>query len=159
MKLNPYRRSRLPGLVSIDADLSRELITNGAFDSDVSGWTAASPASIAWSSGTLRVTRNSAAFDTDMCYQDIYVVPGEWYALRFDYVYESTSGASLVVDISFNGGATDTRLDYVTATANNNTAFFQATGNLLRLIFKVGDNTTATCGIDNVSLKRIIYSG
>lgn len=157
MRLNPYRRSRSPGIVSLDADLNRELIVNGTFDNDLGGWNAASPATIAWNAGTLRVSRNSAAIDVDMCYQDIQVIKGEWYSLKYDYVYESTGGASLLIEGSFDGGTTDIWIDNITVLKNENKTFFQAASNTLRLIFKVGDNTTATCGIDNVSLKRIIY--
>ena len=156
-RIDSYRRTRIPGLVSDGADLARELIVNGTFASDVSGWTATAPATIAWNAGTLRASRVSAAYDTDMCYQDIPLVVGEWYALKFDYVYENTSATTLECEFSWDGGTTDIPMLSVSAVKNNNYVLVQATGNTLRLIFKVGNNTTGVCGIDNVSIKRIIY--
>lgn len=157
MKLNPYRRERIPGLVNLDVELRRELVVNGTFDSDVSNWTATSPATISWSSGTLRISRVSAAYTVDMCYQDIAVVKNIWYALFFDYVYENSSTNTLECEFSWDGGANDTNMLSVSSVKNTNCVIFKALGDSLRLIFKVGNNTTGICGMDNVSLKRVIY--
>jgi len=157
--LSEYRRTRVPGPVSIESDLARELIVNGTFDSDVSGWTATSPATIAWNAGTLRVSRVSAAYGVDMCYQDVAVVAGNWYALKFDYVYENTGSTTMDVSVSFDGGTTDSVVTVVTGLRNNVTAIFQATSDLVRIIFSPTTNNTAICGIDNVSLRRVIYQG
>jgi hypothetical protein len=157
--LNNYRRSRISRLVDMDSDLDRELVVNGDFATgDLTGWSATAPATIAHSGGTCRITRNSAAFGTDMCYQDVNVVTGNWYLIKFDYVYENTSVTNLELDFSIDGGTTDVAQLKILNTQNNNYQVWQATGDLLRVIFKVADNATGIAGFDNVSLKRIIYS-
>ena len=157
LRLPEYRRLRTPGIVSNRADLARELIVNGTFASDVSGWSATAPASIAFSGGTLRVSRTNASYATDMCYQDVPVVVGEWYALKFDYVYENTSGTTLTFDFSWDGGTTDIQQFTTPSIRNGIFHLFQAVGNTLRIIFKPSDIATGVCGIDNVSIKRILY--
>ncbi len=153
--LSNYRRTRQPGLVAPMAFYKRELIVNGTFDSDVSGWTATAPATITWNAvGACDIARNGAAIGTDMCYQVVGVVAGHVYWLSFDLLAKSNT---MNVYVSFDGGTTDTALfSSNVSTLTTYTIGFKATGSTLRLIFKPTDSASATCRIDNVSLKDVI---
>jgi hypothetical protein len=157
--LNNYRRSRISRLVDMDSDLDRELVVNGDFATgDLTGWSTVAPATIAYSGGTCRITRNSAAIGTDMCYQDIDILINNYYILKYDFVYQSTTATRLSPYLSYDGGTTDIDTYNHDLLFNNLYYTFLATGNSLRLIFKCTNNLTGVVGFDNVSLKRIIYS-
>jgi hypothetical protein len=74
-----------------------EKITNGNFDTDITGWTLAtgSGGTIAWSAGSLRATRNG---DTSG-YQAVSLAAGEtlFVSCVATYVSGSSAGASLVI--------------------------------------------------------------
>ncbi len=75
-----------------DTDVTgSELVTNGTFDSDVSGWTAGN-AVVSWdASGYLVVDDTANAGSDSRAYQDITTVVGETYVLSFDKI--STTSA------------------------------------------------------------------
>jgi hypothetical protein len=158
LRLNQYRRSRTPNLVSLVPYLNNELITNGDFATgDLTGWSATAPTTIAYNSGTCRVSRNSAAYGTDMCYQDINLEIGNYYLLKYQFTYQSSTSTYLDPSPSWDGGASENAI-YAHKDLNTYYYLLLAIGNSLRLIFKVSNNATGVVGFDNVSLKRIIYS-
>jgi hypothetical protein len=75
-----------------DTDVTgSELVTNGTFDSDVSGWTAVN-AVVSWdASGYLVVDDTANAGSDSRAYQDITTVVNETYVLSFDKI--STTSA------------------------------------------------------------------
>ena len=75
-----------------DTDLvGSELVTNGTFDTDVSGWTALDSAALSVNSGNLRVTNVGSNFGKAS--QVVPTVAGKTYVVTIDYV-GGTSGST-----------------------------------------------------------------
>lgn len=152
-----YRRTRQAGLVSPFTYYSKNLLVNGTFDSDVSSWSSVAPASIAYSSGTCRVTRNSAGIDTDMCYQDVAVIPGYSYILTFDFVYQNATSTYFSLLVSHDGGTTDLLIvDNIRYYVTYISRVVVATSSSIRVLVKPTNNSTGIVGFDNISM-RCIY--
>lgn len=79
--------------------LGPELVTNGTFDSNINGWGASTPATIAWQAGSIRVTKASTVTSYPVAFQDLPLVSGRAYKLTCNY--SNPSGAT--VHFSFNG--------------------------------------------------------
>jgi hypothetical protein len=88
-----------------------ELVTNGTFDSNITGWAASSSATLSWVSGTLRVTKaTTGAFP--VAEQTITTVAGRAYRVTASYsnsfgrdVHVSTSGISRSFGTAASGSA------------------------------------------------------
>lgn len=59
-----------------------ELVTNGTFATNTTGWTAANSASVTLSSNRIRVT--AGALTNGLAYQQITTVVGQWYTISYD---------------------------------------------------------------------------
>lgn len=126
-----------------DTDLvGTELVTNGTFDSDTSGWTAALT-TISSVSGELIVTGNGSN-SYGSVYQDVPTVVGKTYVLSFDFTKTLNN-----LILTING------TDIVTYTSSfvGGAAQFTATSNTTRVQFKVVNNASGELTIDNVSLR------
>ena len=100
------------GIATMTAD--SELITNGTFSSDTSGWTAGD-STLSQSGGQMTITRSGGSGNT--CYQDVTTVVGQKYMLsakinssgsRGDLRAHSASawGGSLILNLSGTNGST-----------------------------------------------------
>ena len=76
-----------------------ELVTNGTFDSNTTGWTASSGTTLSVSSSALSVVSGSS---DGYAYQAISTVVGETYTLSFDY--KKVSGSIGIVRIGTSAG-------------------------------------------------------
>ena len=121
-----------------------ELVTNGTFASNTTGWTVSAEGAISVDNGKLKILNVS---DRGRAYQTgISVTAGKHYVLQFDATTGSTTGFTHV-----SGG---------TATANNIPQYvpfyFYATGSTINLQFGVG---TANNGdytyYDNISIREV----
>jgi len=126
-----------------------ELVTNGTFDADVTGWTdGGGGATLTWNaSGYGDVDRNGGSAYT--FYQDYTTVVGRLYKVEFDAVLWSDGvgvffGANELKATSTGGGSGETVVGYFVATLTTTRFFLGATNDL---------NATAT--IDNISVKEI----
>jgi hypothetical protein len=126
-----------------------ELVTNGTFDTGVSGWTADADGSIAWDAGTLKYT-GAAAGPTYMdASQTITTVAGRVYRLSFEVTALSptneircnVTGTSSVASVLGTGVA----VGYFTATQVSTLVQFGIVGGL------AGE----TFNIDNISVREI----
>lgn len=138
-----------------------ELVTNGTFDTDVSGWTVENGGTITYESGAARVSRGVTSLPS--INQVITTVIGQKYNLKLDLgpvqgsvnsqfvvhvndaadprrtnnVYTSeiiSLGASVSLDVVFTANSTSTRID-----------------------FAPEGNTDANALVDNVSVKETAY--
>ena len=130
--------------------IGSELVTNGAFDSDVSGWTdISSPGgSFAWnaggyidlicSTGTVRAKQAPA------------VTPGSVFKVTVDVL---SVGGSTSTGIYFDGSATPT-INFATAGVGTHTAYYVAPDTVLDVEIK---NFTlgTTVSVDNISVQQI----
>ena len=87
-----------------------ELITNGTFDTNVSGWTVTDTGTIVHQSdGTAKVTRGSSA---EVVYQDITTVVGTTYELSVDITDIAGSHGQVYVKSTPHSGSLDTNIGY-----------------------------------------------
>jgi hypothetical protein len=151
--LSSKRRNNF-GYIDYRTSIAGNLIINGTFDVDTLGWNATSPATIQISSGTLLITRNGAGIDTDMCYQNVYLIPGVNYIMKYDLI--DRNGATCYSNVYFGwDGKAEVQVKSDNIVQNDIIISFTALGNLLRIIFKPTNVATPWIKIDNVSLKYV----
>ena len=130
-----------------DKTLGSELVTNGAFSSDVSGWTKNGDAAstIEYDSGRLKVT---AATNYDGASQSVSgLVAGQTYKFSADYELGTATqlqiraGSEPSTDIS--SPSSGTAVNYFTASATSMTVYVRTGG------------STGTIFFDNVSVKKV----
>jgi len=130
-----------------DKTLGSELVTNGAFSSDVSGWTKDGDAAstIEYDSGRLKVT---AATNYDGASQSVSgLVAGQTYKFSADYELGTATqlqiraGSEPSTDIS--SPSSGTAVNYFTASATSMTVYVRTGG------------STGTIFFDNVSVKKV----
>jgi len=128
-----------------------ELVTNGTFDSDTSGWTAEGLNTIASVGGELEITLNSAAFTGAIQYFSLevgksYLVSGQG--------RRGTSGSNFIVRIFDN---TTTKQHTITTTSNEEFSFvFTASGTSGGIkILTVASNGSGTIYADNISVREL----
>ena len=87
-----------------------ELITNGTFDTNVSGWTVTDTGTIVHQSdGTAKVTRGSSA---EVVYQDITTVVGTTYEVSVDITDIGGSHGQVYVKSTYHSGSINTNIGY-----------------------------------------------
>ena len=125
-----------------------ELVTNGTFDTDTSGWTAAANGTLSWQSGVLRVTTGGGSGSAN---QALPVLSGTIFVLSFDLVAETqtagTPNVSVTTGLYPSGlSSTGTHQFIVTAGIDNPTLTFATGGAAVN-----GEYIE----IDNISVKEI----
>jgi len=123
-----------------------ELVTNGTFDTDVSGWLSGSGATFASISGQLVVT-NPTGGTNRRAYQGFSTVVGKAYLVTADIVSGGRIGigtSSAAQDIV----STDSSVEFI-FTANATTTFIKAS-----VISPTGGDTAT---FDNISVKEVIF--
>jgi hypothetical protein len=134
--------------------LGPNLVTNGTFDVDTTGWTA-STSTLSAPSGRLRVTETGAAA-AGFARQSFAVVSGEWYRVTLDVTTMAAAKAQVWVGSAY-GGAQWLLVDNIT-TARPLTAFFRATTAtaFFELVMSATlGGTTEYVEFDNVSVQRV----
>lgn len=117
-----------------------ELVTNGTFDTDISGWTDASESggSIAWNaSGYLDLITGTTNANEGKAQQVVTTVAGKQYVMTFDVI----SGGGIII----NGSAT-----YEVGTGH--TYYFTAVGSATAITVRNFSNISGTSSVDNVSV-------
>lgn len=133
-----------------DTDLvgSGELVTNGTFDTDLTGWTENTSGVVTWdASGAAKVGGGTGVTNTTFSQTITGLTAGVTYALSFDITQSSGTGAGVRVYFdgdSMGGGVyyTTSQVFYVTPTSNSAELFFYR--------FR---NSTGEQLIDNISVK------
>ena len=133
--------------------LSGELVANGTFDSDISGWEAeAGGSTVAWSSGQMNIVRSgsgSAGVQTAG-----YDITG----LTVGYIYRLTAhvtARSHGVSIAFSGGVTTLEGGATISATGVVWRHVVANSTTHTLYIGARDSASATATIDNVSVKQI----
>lgn len=81
-----------------------ELVTNGTFATDVSGWTKQGAGTMVWdAAGSIHVTNDGSGADTTVGYQAITCVVGKSYAVGFELTAASVLGLIAVGTGAFSG--------------------------------------------------------
>lgn len=127
-----------------------ELITNGTFTTNTSGWTARNGGTISVVSGALRVNANGNAYGGVA--QTITTTAGKQYVLTL------TSG-TITNATQFNViardyyASTNLAVSAVSANSNNIVIYFTAINTLTDIIFESINNTSSIFDVDNVSVR------
>jgi|9_EtaG_2_1085328.scaffolds.fasta_scaffold09724_1 hypothetical protein len=128
-----------------DDPLGPELITNGNFDSDVSGWIAGTDTAVALDGGRIKITNSAAVYGS--AYQDITVVPGETYVINMHYAGGTGSG-------NYHVGDAVTTNKYLSA-ASGKRAFTPKGETTVRVVLNVGGNTSGHYVLfDSITVKK-----
>ena len=142
-----------------------ELVTNGTFDSDTSGWTA-NQATISSESGRLKVV-DSGAFSGAK--QAISTKAGSVYVIQFDYDNNAVGVDNAYVALH-NGDKTSTTIttgsngdvlpfddsyDYISGNTGTASIPFVALGNTTTIL--IGSSSYYTAYHDNVSVKEVTF--
>ena len=141
----------ITGYGSLDRQV--ELVTNGTFDTDTTGWTAGNSATLAIDTARLKIT--SSGSGNGFAYQGVSTKIGSQYRVSFDYT-TGTGGLALVwvSTTTLNDGDVLQRGDF--STSGNYTVTFtaQSTTSYIR----IGANVPTgglTYFFDNVSAKKL----
>ena len=127
-----------------------ELVTNGTFDTDVSGWTASTAnVSLASVGGQFELTNNGVG----AAYQSFTTVVGATYKLEFDYITRNGSG-------QFRVGTVIGAFEYAIASSvGQRTVYFVATTTTTFIsMFDNAGGAGVVNIFDNVSVKEVTYN-
>jgi hypothetical protein len=126
-----------------------ELVTNGTFDTDVTGWTAGTGL-ISVSGGQMTIDRNSATL-YDVAYQEITTEIGKVYKLDFDIIDDGVSNLfkMLVRTPAFS------LIVNKDVTTGSHTVFFVATTTTSYVHLVPAGAITNTAIVDNISVREI----
>ena len=128
-----------------------ELVTNGTFDSNTTGWTAGN-STLSQGSGQMTVTRSGGSGTT--CYQDITTVVGQKYLVSAK-INSSGSRGDLRVHSATNwGGSLILNLSGVNGETHRVSGTFFATSTTTMIGFTIDNNSTAIV-VDDVSMVAV----
>ena len=134
-----------------DYALGPELVTNGTFDTD-SDWTKQT----GWSISGGKANRSGASTNSFIS-QDIDVISGRNYIIKYDRTYVSGDGQTNLFSYFVGNSSRTTRGNYEDTTVETVTVtdYFKPehTGNLSLRVYGISDFTGS---VDNVSIKEII---
>ena len=111
LREDPYAANLVLAVPGVNTQpTGSELVTNGTFDTNVSGWTVTDTGSIVrQSDGTAKVTRGSSA---EVVYQDITTVVGTTYELSVDITDIAGSHGQVYVKSTPHSGIINTPIGY-----------------------------------------------
>ena len=130
-----------------------ELVTNGTFDSDISGW-ADFKSTSSWDAGRLSVVYDSVPSGV---YQTFSTVSGKWYEAKVDVVSSTEFNADTKLRVG-NGVTPNNNPGLVSvaiSSAGTAKLIFQATGSTSFIYLR--NRNAATTVWDNVSVKQVLY--
>jgi hypothetical protein len=132
--------------------LGTELVTNGDFAANVTGWTASGAgASVSFDAGTLKITAGAGGYGQGG--QGITTVVGKAYKVTFDITasnqFSVYAQAGTVAGGSQNGQGT------FVATATGLSLHFVASATTTYVSFQTGGVAGCTLNIDNISVKEL----
>jgi hypothetical protein len=129
--------------------IGEELVVNGGFDSDASGWTADADGTIAWDAGAITYTGVAVGPTFMSFYQDVAVSAGSVYQISFDITDLTPANE---VRLQMDGANVITGA----STVGSYSAIYVASSSTEQLgIGIVGGLAGETFSIDNISVKEI----
>ena len=128
-----------------------ELITNGTFDSNTTGWTAGD-STLSQGSGQMTVTRSGGSGTT--CYQDITTVVGQKYMVSAKINSSGSRGDLRAHSASAFGGSQILNLQGVNGETRRVSGTFFATSTTTSIGFTIDNNSTAIV-VDDVSMVAV----
>jgi hypothetical protein len=125
---------------------SGELVTNGTFTTDTSGWTAGGGATITYVAGVMRVTNDATGVNYGYAYQTIATVVGKTYTISYTKIGGTAAGLLNIGSIA--GGSN------IIANSVSPPVTFVAVGTTTYISMTVGGNAASVYyDFDNISVK------
>ena len=156
-------RSDLGGMAPVPADfqtagsetyvrtagrpIGPELVTNGTFDTDTTGWTTTAPATATWNAGQVDLDRNNGSA-VQQLYQAQTFTLGSVYEVNI-----TVSALSHNVGLYSTGGGVG--IGSTITSTGDHTLYFVGKSGDNGIYIGAGGSTTATATIDNVSVQEI----
>jgi len=149
LRSDPYAANLVLAVPGVNTQpTGSELITNGTFDSNVSGWTVTDTGTIVrQSDGTAKVTRGSSA---EVVYQDITTVVGTTYELSVDITDIAGSHGQIYVRSTYHSGSLNTTIGYSFYTGTYKGTFTADTTTTRIILYAHPSGSTS---YDNISVK------
>ena len=132
---------------------SDELVENGTFDSDVSGWTGPSSATFVYSNGKAVYTSNGDY--NDPAYQQITLSSGKAYLITFDVSNVSGEvGVRVYGDLSYNNASIEIN---DVANGSYSETFVAQTNDAYLYIVESSPTNVGSATFDNISVREVIF--
>ena len=149
LREDPYAANLVLAVPGVNTQpTGSELVTNGTFDTNVSGWTITDTGTIVrQSDGTAKVTRGSSA---EVVYQDITTVVGTTYELSVDITDIAGSYGQVYVRSTPHSGSLNTNIGYSFYTGTYKGTFTADTTTTRIILYAHPSGSTS---YDNVSVK------
>ena len=149
LREDPYAANLVLAVPGVNTQpTGSELVTNGTFDTNVSGWTITDTGTIVrQSDGTAKVTRGSSA---EVVYQDITTVVGTTYELSVDITDIAGSHGQVYVRSTPHSGSLNTNIGYSFYTGTYKGTFTADTTTTRIILYAHPSGSTS---YDNVSVK------
>ncbi len=140
--------------------LGSELVTNGTFDSDISGWDSYSgfdPTLMEWSAGRLHViTGATRALFGESAASASAITIGKWYKAELDLTVVSGNSPTIGFNVSYYGGQCFVISGTKTSGTYHVTGIFNAAfGGNCHVTFDSQETGACEIYVDNVSVKEI----
>ena len=135
-----------------------ELVSNGHFDSDVSGWASGRSAVLTWQSGAMRVA-NSPSQSSGIADWALTTEVGSTYAFTATMTAVGGSASLGRVNVRTAAGLTGTALfnDDSVSPGETISGTFRAIGTTTYMVVGVfGGSIDGYCDFDNISVKRVL---
>ena len=139
--------------VLCDASYGPEMVTNGGFGANLTGWTSdpLNGSTLVWEAGGVRFTGGGSA-NNGSFKQTVPSVVGKTYELRFSGV-GSHKGAAVG---SSNGGTQYTLKEGATFPDGDHVVYFTATSTTVFMTFYIQFGVSTNWKLDNVSIREVI---
>jgi len=149
LRSDPYAANVVLAVPGVNTQpTGSELVTNGTFDTNVSGWTVTDTGTIVrQSDGTAKVTRGSSA---EVVYQNITTVVGTTYELSVDITDIAGSHGQVYVRSTYNGGSLNTNIGYSYYPGTFKGTFTADTTTTRITLYA---HTSGSASYDNISVK------
>ena len=149
----------LAGPDSSRSNIGQNLVTNGTFDSDTSGWTVLNTGTFTASSGQATLSDSDGTGTSPVAYQEITTfVPGKMYVFQFDtvanreaYGYVTTTAGSNTLGYSVS----EAFPAYTGSLAFTRYIKFVATQSTMQINFSDGSGSDFDVTVDNVKVYQI----
>ncbi|UUZ75548.1 hypothetical protein LP414_27920 [Polaromonas sp. P1(28)-13] len=148
------RRAYLASTTVESIGPTTELVTNGTFTTDTTGWTTGANAAISASGGLLTITRDAAG--TGIAYADtqISAVVGRTYRVKADFIKGSAVSANFFIGTGANSGVF---LTSASLFASGPFSFmFVATTTTPHITPNISTGANLTGSFDNISVKEVV---
>lgn len=135
-------------------DLGPELVTNGTFDTDTTGWTQLF-GTVSWSAGGLRAT--SASGNNGRAQQTLSLTPGKTYAISYNVTALSgATGGQVYVTPQSNSTSQAIASDQTNGTGLKNFYFTAVTSTMYVILLTSSASSGDYAEFDNVSVREVL---